>query len=91
MKSLKMMFLGAGLLALCSCAPQGSQKEASTDDAAQDQKNVVIETIMARRSVRKYTDQPVEREKLQQIVECGINAPSGMNKQPWEEIGRAHV
>lgn len=84
MKSLKMMFLGAGLLALCSCAPQGSQKEASTDDAAQDQKNVVIETIMARRSVRKYTDQPVEREKLQQIVECGINAPSGMNKQPWE-------
>ena len=22
--------------------------------------------------------------KLQKIVECGINAPSGMNKQPWQ-------
>jgi nitroreductase len=34
--------------------------------------------------VRKYKDQPVEREKLELIAECGINAPSGMNKQPWE-------
>lgn len=48
------------------------------------EKNIVVETIMARRSIRKYKDQPVEREKLQQIVECGINAPSGMNKQPWQ-------
>jgi nitroreductase len=39
---------------------------------------------MARRSVRQYTAQPVEREKLEQIAQCGINAPSGMNKQPWE-------
>lgn len=46
--------------------------------------NLVIETIMARRSVRMYKDIPVERCKLQKIVECGINAPSGMNKQPWQ-------
>jgi nitroreductase len=26
----------------------------------------------------------VEREKLQQIAECGVNAPNGMNRQPWE-------
>ena len=26
----------------------------------------------------------VEREKLEQILECGINAPSGMNQQPWQ-------
>lgn len=46
--------------------------------------NPTIETIMARRSVRKYLDKPVEHEKLQQIALCGINAPSGMNGQPWE-------
>ena len=46
--------------------------------------NPVIETIMARRSVRKYKDTPVERCKLQTIVECGVNAPSGLNKQPWQ-------
>lgn len=46
--------------------------------------NTTVENIMARRSIRKYKDMPVEREKLEQIVECGIHAPSGLNKQPWE-------
>ena len=39
---------------------------------------------MGRRSVRAYKDQPVEWEKLLQVAECGINAPSALNKQPWQ-------
>ena len=45
--------------------------------------NPVLSNIMARRSVRKYLDRPVEHGKLQLIVRAGINAPSGMNRQPW--------
>ena len=45
--------------------------------------NPVINCIMARRSVRKYLDKPVEHEKLEAIAIAGINAPSGMNRQPW--------
>lgn len=45
--------------------------------------NPVLSSIMARRSIRKYLDKPVEHEKLELIVKCGINAPSGMNRQPW--------
>ena len=45
--------------------------------------NPVLSNIMARRSVRKYLDKPVEHEKLEVIVRAGINAPSGMNRQPW--------
>ena len=45
--------------------------------------NPVLSNIMARRSIRKYLDKPVEHEKLEVIVRCGINAPSGMNRQPW--------
>ena len=45
--------------------------------------NPVLSNIMARRSIRKYLDKPVEHEKLEAIVKCGINAPSGMNRQPW--------
>ena len=45
--------------------------------------NPVLGNIMARRSIRKYLDKPVEHEKLEAIVKCGINAPSGMNRQPW--------
>ena len=46
--------------------------------------NAVIETIMARRSIRQYKDGPVARETMQTIMECGINAPSGQNRQSWE-------
>lgn len=45
--------------------------------------NEVISTILARRSVRKYLDKPVEHAKLEAIVKCGVNAPNGMNQQPW--------
>ena len=45
--------------------------------------NPVLSCIMSRRSVRKYLDKPVEHEKLEVIVRAGINAPSGMNSQPW--------
>ena len=40
-----------------------------------------IDTLESRRSCRKYTDQPVEAEKLQQIVDAGLWAASGMGRQ----------
>ena len=45
--------------------------------------NPVLSNMMARRSIRKYLNKPVEHEKLEAVVTCGINAPSGMNRQPW--------
>ena len=45
--------------------------------------NEVINNIMARRSVRKYLDKPVEHAKLETIATAGINAPSAMNRQNW--------
>ena len=45
--------------------------------------NEVIQTIMSRRSIRKYLDKPVEHEKLALIAKCGINAPNAINEQPW--------
>ncbi len=60
--------------------PLGMQAQSSNSCC----ENEVIKTIMERRSVRKYLDKPVEHEKLEVIAKCGINAPNGMNKQPWE-------
>jgi nitroreductase len=45
--------------------------------------NPVTSAIMGRRSIRKYLDTPVEHEKLAALARCAINAPSGMNMQPW--------
>lgn len=47
-------------------------------------KSGVIDAIEVRRSIRAYKDIPVEREKLQLLAECGVNAPSAMNRQEWE-------
>ena len=66
--------------ALISC--KGEIK--TTNNTENMKSNQVIETIMARRSIRQYTGEPVKRETLQTILECGINAPSGMNRQSWE-------
>lgn len=44
----------------------------------------VVEAIKSRRSIRAYKDMPVEHEKLQLLAECGVLAPSAMNKQEWE-------
>ena len=41
------------------------------------------EAIMARRSVRKFTDERVSREDLEKVIEAGIWAPSATNMQPW--------
>lgn len=80
---MRMMFACALMTALCGCTQQGGAQQKETGTTVTDS-NAVVETIMARRSVRKYTAQPVEREKLELIMKCGINAPSAMNKQPWE-------
>jgi len=43
----------------------------------------VFEALLQRRSIRKYTDQPVAVADLRRILEAGRWAPSGLNNQPW--------
>lgn len=70
------------MLCLSSCGGQAKQAQPAAGNEA-DSTNQVIETIMARRSVRKYLPQPVNRDTMQVILDCGINAPNGQNKQSW--------
>ena len=75
MKTLNFIIACAGILMAAAC----TQTPQQTDDS-----NAVIETIMARRSIRNYKQVPVGRDTLNTIMECGINAPNGQNKQSWE-------
>lgn len=45
-----------------------------------------FEVIRNRRSIRKYQDKSVEKEKLQKILEAARLAPSAMNRQPYKLI-----
>ena len=63
--------------------PSDKMANVEADVCMELNSNAVINAIMERRSIRKYLDKPVEHEKLEIVVRCGINAPSGMNRQPW--------
>jgi len=48
--------------------------------------NDVVNVILSRRSIRKYEDKPVEREKIDRILECACAAPSANNLRPWHFV-----
>ena len=39
-----------------------------------------------RRSVRKYTDQPIEQQKIDYLLRCALMSPSAKRTCPWEFI-----
>ena len=43
----------------------------------------IDDAIRSRKSVRAFTDQPVEQEKIHRILELSQRSPSGTNTQPW--------
>ena len=45
-----------------------------------------LEVLNTRRSIRKFLDRPVEKEKILKILEAGMNAPSAGNEQPWHFV-----
>jgi len=46
----------------------------------------MIEILRNRRSIRKYTEQPVEQDKLELLKEAVLRSPSSKNINPWEFI-----
>lgn len=48
--------------------------------------DVLTAVVRGRASHRKFAADPVPDEDVRRIVESGINAPSGHNRQPWRYI-----
>jgi nitroreductase len=48
--------------------------------------NTVIDSIFHRRSIRVYSNQQVEVEKLDLLLKAAMAAPSAMNCKPWEFV-----
>lgn len=69
----RLLFLAvAALMSAACCQTSNSEAEA------------VDNVIMSRRSIRNYKQIPVSRDTMQVILEAGINAPNGQNRQSWE-------
>lgn len=46
----------------------------------------MLDLLINRRSIRKYKDQKIEKEKVDKILKGALTSPSGKNIQPWELI-----
>ena len=75
-KTLTTVTLSITLLITGGCNNMEAKKEETG-------KNTAIENIFARKSVRTYTPQPIEKEKVDLLVKAAMAAPTAVNKQPW--------
>ncbi|HUZ18365.1 MAG TPA: nitroreductase family protein [Spirochaetia bacterium] len=53
-----------------------------------------LRILFERRSIRVYSDQEISREEERSLLEAGMAAPSGSDRQPWRFItvrDRAHL
>jgi nitroreductase len=47
---------------------------------------MIIETLKNRRSIRRYADTPVEKEKVEALIQAALLSPSSRGIRPWEFI-----
>jgi nitroreductase len=45
---------------------------------------MTLDLLLTRRSIRKYTDQPVTDDQVRTILRAAMAAPSAGNQRPWE-------
>ena len=76
--------IAVALLTLGACSTQGEQQEGKPETA--DNGQAAIENIMTRTSIRQYTDQSVEQEKIDIMLKAAMAAPTAVNLQPWHFI-----
>ena len=71
------------VLALFQTAPANAQKKETKEVKMP---NETFETIFARKSVRKFKDAELSKERLQLIVKAGMAAPTAVDKRPWHFV-----
>lgn len=81
---MKKLFGTFGVLCALSMCLIPSLQSCSNCCQSGDASTVVTDNIMARRSIRKYKETPIDRKTLDEILQCGINAPNGRNMQAYE-------
>jgi nitroreductase len=45
-----------------------------------------MDAILSRRSIRKYTEQPVPDDAIDELLKAAMSAPSAGNQQPWQFV-----
>lgn len=62
---------------------RGALKRQWQETGGKSLMNETTQSILNRRSIREFTDEPIPRAVLELILQAGIFAPSGHNMQTW--------
>lgn len=81
MKKILFTALASVLLLSTACSEKASDNDNQSNNTA-----AVIDNIMTRTSIRKFTNQPIGADTLTSLVKAGMAAPTAVNKQPWSFI-----
>ena len=76
---------GATLAELAAGVGPGANPLDKVDDTEQ-RRVEMLDTIFARRSIRKYTDEPVSEAQIRSLLEAAMAAPSASNRKPWHFV-----
>ena len=79
----RILLLSAAVLSALLVSSCG-KKEAAAPSAGVD--NETIRTIMSRKSVRSFTDQPIPAEYMETMLKAAMAAPTRSNIQPWHFV-----
>ena len=85
----KLILMGLGLTAMLTVACTSNEKPAEVPTKSQTQINAeetVLENIMTRTTCRAFQNKPVEKEKVEVLLQAGMAAPTALNAQPWHFI-----
>jgi coenzyme F420-0:L-glutamate ligase/coenzyme F420-1:gamma-L-glutamate ligase len=77
------MRLSFKVACMVSALPGEHTNDAGATPFAPDDQAALQRLIRQRRSIRRYTDRPVEQPLLEALLEAATWAPSAHNRQPW--------
>ena len=81
-----LLLLAAGLLIVSMRLAYVENRDASPQEDAVMGEEAVIENIMTRSSVKKFTDEAPTDSMVQTLLKAGMAAHSIANKQPWRMV-----
>lgn len=86
MNKFKFVSLALAIALLASLVRLVYVQKQQTAISATDKADVVMQNILARKSVRAYTDSPVSRARIDTLLRAAMAAPTGRDMRPWKFI-----
>ncbi len=82
----QIILLGAVLVHLAATFVSCCGKDDASATATANNGSDAITTIMQRKSVRSYTDEPIADSVMESMLRAAVAAPSGMDIRPWHIV-----